>query len=60
MTEEKKVYTVKQAAEVLEVSTKTIYSYIKAGNIKAAKLGKSYRITAEELNKVINQGIKTA
>lgn len=60
MTEEKKVYTVKQAAEVLEVSTKTIYSYIKAGSIEAVKLGKSYRITAEELNKVINQGIKTA
>lgn len=59
MTEEKRVYSPKEAAAVLGVHPNTLYKYIKTGAIEAVKLGKSYRITAEELEKVIKQGIKT-
>ena len=47
------VYTVEQVAEILQVHWQTVLNYIKNGKIKAVRLGKGYRIQAEELNKFI-------
>lgn len=58
MTEEKRVYTPKEAAAVLGVHPNTLYKFIKTGAIEAVKLGRSYRISAEALQKVIDKGIK--
>lgn len=58
MTEEKRVYSPKEAAAVLGVHPNTLYKYIKTGAIEAVKLGRSYRISAEALQKVIDKGIK--
>lgn len=49
MNDDFKVYTVKEVAEMLKVSTKTIYRYIDSGKLKATKLGKSWRITNKHL-----------
>lgn len=45
---EKDFYTAFDLAEKLEVNVMTIYRYIKAGKLKAYKIGKEYRIDKVE------------
>ena len=47
-----KLYTIQEVAEMLKVSKKTIYRYIKCGKLKATKIGQ-WRIKEEDLNKLI-------
>ena len=42
-----------EAAEVCRVSTKTIYRWVKSGDLKAIRLGRIIRITVCELNHFI-------
>jgi DNA binding domain protein, excisionase family len=51
-----KVYTTEDALEILKVSQRTLYRYIKAGQIKAIKLGREYRITEEALREFLERG----
>lgn len=51
-----KVYTTEDALEILKVSQRTLYRYIKAGQIKAIKLGREYRITEEALREFLKRG----
>lgn len=51
-----KIYTVNEALEVLKVTQRTLYRYIKAGQIKAIKLGREYRITEEALKDFLERG----
>ena len=53
---ELKVYTTNEAVEILKVSQRTLYNYIKAGQIKATKIGRNWRIPENELKRFINQG----
>ncbi len=55
---EKAFYLVAELADALRVSHMTIYRYIKAGKIKAHKIGKEFRIDREEFNKFLNR-VKT-
>lgn len=48
------IYTIKQVAELLQVSKQTIYNYITSGKLQATKAGKEYRITNEQLEEFIN------
>ena len=48
--------TTGEAAEVLQVTVRTIYNYIDAGELKATKIGGKYRITLGELERFINEG----
>jgi putative molybdopterin biosynthesis protein len=41
-------YTAEELAEKLRVNIMTIYRYIKAGKLKAYKMGKEYRIDKVE------------
>lgn len=50
------VYTILEVMEILKVSRRTIYNYIKADQIKAIKLGKEWRITEEALNDFLSRG----
>ena len=43
-------YTVKQIAQLLELHEKTVQRYIREGKIKAQKVGKSWRISKENLD----------
>jgi len=47
-----KILTIKEVAEFLKVSEKSIYRYIKNGKLKAVKIG-HWRIKKEDLNKFI-------
>ena len=54
----KEFYTAKELAEKLRVNIMTIYRYIKAGRLKAYKIGKDFRIDEEEFNRFLNK-VKT-
>lgn len=41
---ETEFYTAEDLANVLQVNIMTIYRYIKAGKLKASKIGKEFRI----------------
>jgi excisionase family DNA binding protein len=45
-----KYYTVEQISEMLDIHQKTIQRYIREGRLRAAKVGKSWRITGHDLS----------
>ena len=47
-------YTAHELAEKLRVNIMTIYRYIKAGRLKAHKIGKEFRIGKDEFNDFLN------
>ncbi len=47
---DKPFYKAEDLAELLEVNIMTIYRYIKAGRLKAYKLGREFRIEKKEFN----------
>lgn len=51
-----KVYTTDKALEVLKVTRRTLYRYIKAGQIKAIRMGREYRITEDALKDFLERG----
>lgn len=51
-------YLVEELAKTLRVSNMTIYRYIKAGKVKAYKIGKEFRIDEKEFNKFLDK-VKT-
>ena len=51
-----KVYTTDEALEVLKVTRRTFYRYIKAGQIKAIRMGREYRITEDALKDFLERG----
>lgn len=53
---EKKVYTVDELVQMLQVTSRTIYSYIRNGKLKAVKMGKYWRITDKALEEFLSKG----
>ncbi|PIQ92516.1 MAG: DNA-binding protein [Parcubacteria group bacterium CG11_big_fil_rev_8_21_14_0_20_39_14] len=51
-------YTANELADKLRVNIMTIYRYIKAGKLKAYKIGKEFRIDKKEFNKFLDK-VKT-
>lgn len=47
-------YTAEGLATKLKLNVMTIYRYIKAGKLKAHKIGKEYRIGRAEFGRFIN------
>lgn len=58
MKDKKEFYLVEELAEKLRVSNMTIYRYIKAGKVRAYKIGKEFRIDKEEFNRFLDK-VKT-
>lgn len=54
----KEFYTAQDLAKKLGVNIMTIYRYIKAGKLKAYKIGKEYRIASTEF-KAFLEAVKT-
>ena len=46
------LYTVEQAAERLKLHPKTVLRMIREGRLKAARIGKAYRIAGDDLDAV--------
>lgn len=54
--EEIRVYTIQEVAAILKVTRRTVYSYLKAGDLKAVKIGKYWKVTPENLKDFIEHG----
>lgn len=49
-------YTVKDAAQILQVSERTLRGYIKSGKLKARKFGYVWRIAESDLSEFLEAG----
>ena len=49
----KEMITIKQLAEMLDLSTRSIHRYIKDGKIKAYKVGNKWRFEPEEIERFV-------
>ena len=48
-------YLVEELADKLRVNKMTIYRWIKAGKLRATKIGKEYRISKTEFERLVNE-----
>ena len=53
---EDKYYSTDEVAEVLGLSRRTVYNYIKAGQLQGVKIGKSWRFPEKELKRFVTHG----
>jgi excisionase family DNA binding protein len=53
MKTDKNLLTPEQVAEILQIHILTVYHYIRRGKLAAIRLGRSYRIVPEDLDKLI-------
>jgi excisionase family DNA binding protein len=51
-----KVYTLDEVADILKVSRRTLYTYVKEGKLPAVKMGKYWRVSEENLKAFIETG----
>lgn len=58
MQKQKEFYKAEEVAEFLRVNIMTIYRYIKAGRLKAYKIGGEFRIDKDEYARFLNS-VKT-
>ena len=56
MSDRIKVYTIAEVMEILQLSRRTIYNYIKAKQLKAVKIGRAWRVTEKALNDFLENG----
>lgn len=56
--EEIKVYTLTEAVNILKVTRRTLYNYIKSGQLKAVKMGREWRVSHENLKALVESGTK--
>ena len=49
----KEMLTIKEASEILDLSTRTINRYIKSGKLKAYMVGNKWRFEKEEIQRFI-------
>ena len=55
---EPEFYTVKEVSDRLRVSLRSVYRLIERGELKALRIGDTYRISAESLNAFIRGGLE--
>lgn len=51
-----KLYTMDEVADILKVTKRTLYTYVKAGKLQAVKIGKYWRVSEENLQAFISTG----
>ena len=52
--------TVQEVAQLLRVSSMTVYRLIKAGDLRAVRVGKSYRLSEDDVDRYLAQGFTEA
>lgn len=55
-----RVYTLDEVADIMKVTKRTLYNYIKAGTLHAVKIGKYWRVSEESLQAFISTGTTVA
>ena len=56
MPREDRLLTVNEVAELMRVSNMTIYRLIKAGEINATRVGRSYRLRQGDVDAYLTKG----
>ena len=56
MAKDLEVYTLEEITELLQVTRRTIYNWIKDGKLKAFKVGRGWRVTKEALEEFTKTG----
>lgn len=51
-----KLYTTEELVELLQVTDRTIYRYIKQGQLEAVKFGREYRYSEQAVKKFLKTG----
>lgn len=49
------LYSIEEVTKILKVTQRTLYNYIKNGDLKAVKVGKYWRVKQEDLREFINK-----
>ena len=52
--------TVAEVASAMRVSTMTVYRLIKAGDLRAVRVGKSFRLTEDDVDQYLADGFTAA
>lgn len=52
-----KLYKVNEFAEALNISPKTVWSFIYSGKLTVVHIGRAVRIKQSELDKILEKGI---
>jgi putative molybdopterin biosynthesis protein len=56
MSDQTKLYTLQEVADILRMNRQTLYNNISRGKLKLTKVGKEYRLTEEQLQDIIKNG----
>ena len=56
MAKDIEVYTLKEVEELLQVTQRTLYNWIKGGKLRAFKAGREWRVTKEALEDFTKTG----
>lgn len=56
MAKDIEVYTLQEIQDLLQVTRRTLYNWIKSGKLKAFKVGKDWRVTKEALEEFTRTG----
>jgi excisionase family DNA binding protein len=56
MPREDRLLTVHEVADLMRVSTMTVYRLITAGDLRAARVGRSYRLRESEVDAYLERG----
>ena len=49
-----KVYSIEEVVEILQVTRRTVYNYLRAGKLKASKRGKYWRVSEKQLEEFLS------
>ena len=55
-----KIYSVRETAQILSLNEETLRRYIKAGKIRASKIGKVWRIQEEDIKAFLDSKTQEA
>ncbi len=50
-----KIYTLDEVANILKVTRRTLYHYIKSGSLSAIRIGKYWRVSEDSLKAFLNK-----
>lgn len=56
MAKDIEVYTLKEIEDLLHVTRRTLYNWIKGGKLRAFRIGKEWRVTREALEEFTQTG----
>lgn len=56
MAKDIEVYTLAEVADILQITRRTIYNWVKSGKLKTFKAGRSWRVTREALEEFTKAG----